>query len=65
MEAGNLVKNKRATHGMPIGTLGLIVRKTRNNFNDFYLFRVKFFNYNDGHQSYHFLYQAGDLERVS
>jgi hypothetical protein len=63
MKAGNLVKNRCATIHLPKGTIGLIIGKTRNNFNDFDLYKVKFFG--NVHNISTRLYGIRDLELVS
>ena len=59
MNAGNLVKNKHASIDLPRGTVGLIVSQTRNNFNDFDILTIKFFN------GVTRTYQINDLEVIS
>jgi hypothetical protein len=41
VQPGDLVRTTRARIGVPAGTLGLIIKSQRNNFNDFWIYTVE------------------------
>ena len=42
VQPGDLVRMTGTwTYGVPVGTLGLVIKRQRNNFNDFWIYTVE------------------------